>query len=57
MKIMAWVHLGLAIVWIILVYPTLRWWRESVLWVALMSIYAIIVSHLAAMEAANAVGP
>ena len=54
MKIMAWVHLGLAIFWCLLIYPTLRWWRDSVLWVSLMSIYAIIVSHLAAMEAANA---
>lgn len=29
-----------AYAWILLGIPTVIWWKESVLWVALMSIYA-----------------
>jgi hypothetical protein len=37
-----------------LTIPTLLWWKNSILWVSLMSIYAIVVSHLAAYSAAHA---
>jgi len=30
------------------------WWKNSILWVSLMSIYAIVISHLAAYSAAHA---
>lgn len=45
-------HLILALVWAMLTIPTLLWWKNSILWVSLMSIYAIVVSHLAAYSAA-----
>jgi hypothetical protein len=38
----------------ILTIPTLLWWKNSILWVSLMSIYAIVISHLAAYSAAHA---
>lgn len=48
------VHLGLAVLWVLTLVPTLLWWRDSVLWVAAMSIYAIVVAHLSAFQAAGA---
>ena len=47
-------HLILALVWAMLTIPTLLWWKNSILWVSLISIYAIVVSHLAAYSAAHA---
>ncbi|HWS55499.1 MAG TPA: hypothetical protein VN228_15280 [Pyrinomonadaceae bacterium] len=48
------IHTVLTLVWVALVVPTLLWWRESVFWVALMSLWANIASHWAAREAAKA---
>jgi hypothetical protein len=42
------------VVWIVLLVPSLFLWRDSVFWVVLMSWYAIVVSHQAALEAALA---
>lgn len=46
-------HLVAAVTWFILTLPTLVWWKESILWVSLMSIYAIVIAHLAAYQAAH----
>jgi hypothetical protein len=48
-------HLGLAILWATAggAY-TLLWGATSILWVGLMSVYAIVVAHLAAYDAARA---
>lgn len=48
------VHLVLLSVWAVLLIPTLIWWRDSILWVAFMSLYAIVTSHWGAYEAAKA---
>ncbi|MBX4604972.1 monooxygenase [Klebsiella pneumoniae] len=53
-RLMAKMHLALALVWAALTIPTLLWWKNSILWVSLMSIYAIVISHLAAYSAAHA---
>jgi uncharacterized protein YacL len=53
-RLMARMHLALALVWAVLTIPTLLWWKNSILWVSLMSIYAIVISHLAAYSAAHA---
>lgn len=50
---LALVHLSLAILWTLLIVPTLIWWKESILWVALMSVYAIIGTHVASYQAAR----
>lgn len=52
----AWVrvHVALAGVWALLLLPTLLYWRNSVLWVAFMSLYANFVGHLSAAQAARA---
>ncbi|SBX76763.1 transporter [Klebsiella quasipneumoniae] len=39
-------HLVAAVMWVGLAIPSLIWWKDSVLWVILISIYANIVGHL-----------
>lgn len=48
------VHLGLAIFWAVMAIPTVVWWKDSILWVALISVYALVVSHLAAYAGSRA---
>lgn len=48
------VHLILAALWALLAVPAALWWRDSVLFVAMASIYANCVGHLAAFQAAHA---
>lgn len=48
------IQLALTIIWSLLIIPTIIWWRNSIAWVGFMSIYAIVVSHYAAYEAAKA---
>jgi hypothetical protein len=40
--------------WLAAVVPTVLWWRESILWVALMSVWANVASHYTAWQAARA---
>lgn len=48
------IHLTLLIIWTALIIPTVLWWRESVFWVSLMSVYAIISTHWGAYQASRA---
>lgn len=47
-------HYVLAGVWALLLIPTLLLWKNSVLWVAAMSLYANFVGHLSAAKAGRA---
>ncbi|EIY4971278.1 hypothetical protein MLJ24_000904 [Klebsiella quasipneumoniae] len=47
-------HLAAAVMWVGLAIPSLIWWKDSVLWVILISIYANIVGHLSGYSAARA---
>lgn len=47
-------HLWEAIMWVVLALPTLLWWKESILWVALMSIYANFKTAISAHEGRQA---
>lgn len=47
-------HYALAGVWALLLIPTLMFWKNSVLWVAAMSLYANFVGHLSAAKASRA---
>jgi hypothetical protein len=47
-------NLVMTIFWGALLIPTLIWWKQSVLWVALMSLYANIVGHWSAYQASRA---
>ena len=44
----------LTLVWLALAVPTLLWWKDSVPWVAWMSLYANVVGHWGAWEASKA---
>ncbi|HBW8413396.1 TPA: hypothetical protein RQ687_000223 [Klebsiella pneumoniae] len=47
-------HLVAAVMWVGMAIPSLIWWKDSVLWVILISIYANIVGHLSGYSAARA---
>ena len=47
-------HLVAAVMWVGLAIPSLIWWKDCVLWVILISIYANIVGHLSGYSAARA---
>ena len=46
-------HLIFVIVWTILIIPTLLLWKDSVLWIALMSVWANIQGHFASYMSAR----
>jgi hypothetical protein len=50
-KLLRWFHLAGIIVWALLAIPTVIWWKNSILWVSLMSVYAIVLAHFAAYMA------
>jgi 5-bromo-4-chloroindolyl phosphate hydrolysis protein len=43
--LLTYANLVATVVWVLLVVPSLLWWKESVLWVILISLWANIVSH------------
>lgn len=47
-------HYTMAAIWVSLVVPTILFWKQSVLWVAFMSLYANFVGHLSAAKASRA---
>lgn len=47
-------HLVMATIWAVMLFPTLVWWKSSILWVAAMSLYANFVGHLGAYQARRA---
>jgi hypothetical protein len=46
-------HAVAVLTWIALIVPTLIWWKDSVLWVALMSLWANMAAHWSAWQAAR----
>lgn len=48
------IHLALALFWVCLIVPTILWWKESILWIAFMSLYAIVGTHVSAYQGARA---
>lgn len=47
-------HLAMTVGWAVMLVPTLLWWKESILWVATMSLYANVVGHWSAYQASRA---
>lgn len=46
-------HLVMMIVWIALAVPGLIWWKESILFVIVMSLYANFAASFAAFQGAR----
>ncbi len=53
-RVLVWFHFVMMIVWPLLLIPTLLFWKESVLWIAFMSLYANFVGHFSGWDAARA---
>jgi hypothetical protein len=47
-------HLVATYIMIALVLPTVLWWRDSILWVLLLSLYANVYSSISADQAQQA---
>lgn len=47
-------HFVMMVMWALLLVPTLVWWKESILWIAAMSLYANFVGHFSGWDAARA---
>lgn len=47
-------HLAMTVLWGLTALPTIVWWKESILWVAFMSLYANVVGHWSAYQATRA---
>lgn len=52
-KIAEYGHIALFIVWFLLIIPTILFWNSSILWVAFMSVYAILAQHATGYSAAR----
>lgn len=44
----------LTVLWALAIVPTLLWWKDSILWVSLMSLWANIAAHAAAWQGSRA---
>ena len=53
-KSLAKFHLVMMLVWAALAIPTVLLWKQSILWVAFMSLYANFVGHFSGWDAARA---
>ena len=53
-KLIKKMHLAAAVLWVLLAIPSVIWWKNSVLWVIIISIYANLVGHLSGYTAARA---
>jgi hypothetical protein len=47
-------HAVATLAWLALVIPTVLWWRDSVPWIALMSVWANVAGHFGSWQAARA---
>lgn len=47
-------HALATIAWAVLLLPSLLWWKDSLLWIVLMSVWANLAGHFAAWQAARA---
>jgi hypothetical protein len=47
------IHAGLTIMWIAVIVPGVLWWRSSIPFLVLCSVYANAAGHWAAYEAAR----
>lgn len=47
------IHLVLTLFWLSLTVPTLLWWKDSIAFVAWISLYANVASHWAAYQGAR----
>lgn len=47
-------HAGATVAWALLAVPSVLWWKDSILWVILLSVWANVASHFSAWQGARA---
>lgn len=47
-------HAVMTIVWLALAVPSLLWWKSSITWVIVLSVWANVASHFGAWQGARA---
>jgi hypothetical protein len=47
-------HAAATIVWFLLILPSVLWWKDSILWVIILSVWANAASHFGAWQGARA---
>ena len=47
-------HLVMILIWFLLLIPSVLFWKDSILWVIFLSIYANIVGHMSGYSGARA---
>lgn len=47
-------HAVATLVWLLLIIPSLLWWKDSILWVIVLSVWANFASHFGAWQGARA---
>ena len=52
-KFLEYFHGTATIVWFLLIIPSAIWWKESVVWLVMMSVWANLAGHFAAWQAAR----
>lgn len=46
-------HGAMTIVWLVLVIPSVLWWRESIPYLVGLSVYAVVMGHWSSWQAAR----
>lgn len=47
-------HATATVVWLILAVPSVLWWKQSLLWIIVLSVWANVASHFGAWQGARA---
>lgn len=47
-------HKIMTMIWIMLAIPSLMWWKDALVWVIIMSLWANVVGHWSAFQASRA---
>lgn len=47
-------HAAATVAWLVLTVPSILWWKDSILWVIILSVWANVASHFGAWQAARA---
>lgn len=53
-KALKYFHLSMMVVWAALAIPGIIWWKESILFIIILSLYANFAGEFAAYQAARA---
>ena len=53
-KTWVWIHGSLVVVWILLIFPSVLLWRESIVWLVIMSAWANVAGSVASLQSARA---